>query len=372
MDLDRLVASGPGANPDRDLRSKLLASIVESSEDAIISFLLDGTVMSWNRGAQELFGYSVEMTMGKTLKHLIGPEMENVIASLDRGASHRIHEISYIDPHGHLLYLSLRVSPILDEEGKVGSGAAIFRDITALKQYEEELLKTSRRLEHLNQELKQFTWVAAHDLREPVRNMATYARLLQSDYYQKLDEEGRQFLDYIARSSVKAMERLDAVLKYSELDQEELSTSAVDLNIIVAKVLENLSEKVEQSEARVDVKKLPVVNADADHMEELFFHLLDNALKFKGVEPPLIEIDAVSEGGFWTVSVTDNGIGIGEENVSRVFEMFQRLNGDSYPGEGLGLAIAKKIVELHRGGIRAETSPQGGSVFRFILEESSV
>ena len=369
MDLDRLVASGQGASPDKDLRSKLLASIVESSEDAIVSFLLDGTVLSWNRGAQELFGYSVEMTMGKTLKHLIGPEMENVIASLDRGASHRIHEISYIDPEGRSLYLSLRVSPILDDDGKVGSGAAIFRDITALKQYEQELLKTSRRLELLNQELKQFTWVAAHDLREPVRNMATYARLLESDYLENLDEEGRQFLHYISRSSVKAMERLDAVLKYSELDQEELSTGAVDLNKVVTRVTKNLSASIEKSGARIEVKELPVVRADAGHMEEVFYHLLDNALKFKADEPPVIEIEASFEGGFWTISIADNGIGIAEENAARVFEMFQRLNGDSYPGEGLGLAIVKKIVELHQGVIRAEASPQGGTVFRFILED---
>lgn len=245
-------------------RIELLASIVESSEDAIVSFLLNGTVLSWNRGAQKLFGYSVEMTMGKTLRHLIGPEMDNVITSLDRGDSHRIQELAYTANDGRQVCLSLRVSPIKGEDGRVTGGAAIFRDITAAKLFEKELIVTSERLEQIYKELQEFTWVVAHDLKEPIRNVATYARLLDQEHSDKLEDEAKQFIQYIGASSEKALERLDAVLSYSALDKEEVLFHPVELELVVNGVLDKLKAAILTCDAQVEVSNLPTVLGKAD------------------------------------------------------------------------------------------------------------
>ena len=115
-------------------RSNLLASIVEYSDDAIISFLLSGTVLSWNKGAQKIFGYSVESTMGKTLRQLLGPKMGDVVDALKRGERTEPFEITFNRADGQLHYFSTSVFPIPDDEGNIVSGAAIFRDITHAKQ----------------------------------------------------------------------------------------------------------------------------------------------------------------------------------------------------------------------------------------------
>jgi len=214
-------------------RTDLLASIVESSDDAIISFLLNGTVLSWNQGAEDLFGYSVESTMGKRLHQLIGPEMGSVIDALKRGEKLDTFDINYIAGDGHAYQLSTRVFPIRDEDGEIRSGAAIFRDISQAKQAEKQLLLTSEQLARSNKELEEFAWVAAHDLKEPVRTMGTYSKLLLSEYAGKLDEDGEQFLKYINQASLKAINRIDDVLKFSALRRKKLELDSCALSKVV-------------------------------------------------------------------------------------------------------------------------------------------
>jgi PAS domain S-box-containing protein len=351
-----------------EYRNRQLASIVESSNDAIVSFMLNGTVLSWNRGAQELFGYSVESTMGKAMRQLIGPDMDTIIEVLRDGRKLDTIELPYTTSDGRQIYLSLCVSPIKDAEGKVVSGAAIFRDITQMKQAEKDLVHASAQLSHSNKELEDFAWVAAHDLKEPVRTMATYSKLLSSEYESVLDEQGQQFLKFIHRSSIMAMARIDDVLKFSAVRREKFNAHKVDLNDLLVRVTQDLNSAIRESHAKIDVPEpLPAIQGKSEYVSLLLQNVLSNAIKYSEKEPHIV-ITAEPEGEFWHIKVKDNGIGFEQEHAATIFQMFQRLHSDDkYSGTGLGLAMCKKIVELHGGKIWAESAVGEGTTFHFTL-----
>ncbi len=351
-----------------EYRNRQLASIVESSNDAIISFLLDGTVLSWNRGAQELFGYSVESTMGKTMRQLIGPDMDTVIQVLREGRKLDMIEVPYAAKDGKTVYLSLCVSPIKDANGEVASGAAIFRDMTLIKQAEQELVKTSEQLSLSNKELEDFAWVAAHDLKEPVRTMATYSKLLEQEYAGQLDDQAKQFLGFIHGSSIMAMARIDDVLKFSNVRREKFEANAVDLNGVATSVIQDLQLAIKESGVKISIpEQLPVVKGRSEYLSLLMQNILSNAMKYRGKVDPIIDITAERDGNMCLIAVRDNGIGFDMVHAEKIFQMFQRLHADEYPGTGLGLAMCKKIVELHGGRIWAQSQPGEGTTFYFTI-----
>lgn len=354
-----------------EYRNRQLASIVESSNDAIVSFMLNGTVLSWNRGAQELFGYSVESTMGKALRQLIGPDMDRVIEILKEGKKVDMLEMPFTNADGKVLCLSLCVSPIKDAEGQVVSGAAIFRDITLIKQAEKELMRASEQLTQSNKELEDFAWVAAHDLKEPVRTMGTYSKLLKQEYQGSLDEQAEQFLEFIHGSSITAMARIDDVLKFGAVRRERFEAHVVNLDDVLASVMQDLNSAIKESQAKLVIQKdLPKVLGKSEYLSLLLQNICSNAIKYRKAEvPPEIQIAAeLEENNLVHVSVKDNGIGFEMEHKDKIFQMFQRLHRDSeYPGTGLGLAMCKKIVDLHGGKIWTESVVGEGTTFHFTI-----
>jgi PAS domain S-box-containing protein len=358
-----------------EYRNRQLASIVESSNDAIVSFLLNGTVLSWNRGAQELFGYSVESTMGKTMRQLIGPDMDKVVEVLREDKKLDTLELPFTTSEGKTIYLSLCVSPIKDAEGRVVSGAAIFRDITLFKQAERELLRASEQLTQSNKELEDFAWVAAHDLKEPVRTMGTYSKLLKQEYEESLDEQAEQFLEFIHGSSITAMARIDDVLKFGAVRREKFEAHVVNLNDVVASVMQDLNSSIKESHANIVIpKELPKVLGKSEYLSLLLQNICSNAIKYRNENvAPQIEITAEQVDDMWRISVKDNGIGFEMEHKDKIFQMFQRLHRDSeYPGTGLGLAMCKKIVELHGGKIWTESVLGEGTTFYFTVPAAPV
>ncbi len=360
-------------NEVSDYRSRQLAAIVESSTDAIISFMLDGTVISWNSGAQQLFGYSIESTIGKGLRQIIGSECDAILDGIKKDKKMDNLEFIHATPDGRLIYLSLSVSAIKDEEGNVSSGAAIFRDITQMKQAESELLRTSQQLAQSNKELEEFAWIAAHDLKEPVRTMGTYSRLLKDEYGPELDEQAQQFLEFIHSAAGKAMARIDDVLKFSAVGREKFIAVPVNLNEVLSSVQEDIQLVIRESKAEIIVEPLPKVSGNFHYLTQLFQNLLANAIKYRSESTtPKIRVYAEKEGGLANIIVQDNGIGFSMEDSTRIFRMFQRLHPETrYAGTGLGLAMCKKIVELHGGIINVESQEGKGSKFIVSLPVAS-
>ncbi len=239
------------------------------------------------------------------------------------------------------------------------------RSQTALHEY-------SKRLERSNAELKQIGYAASHDLKEPLRMIANYLELLDKRYDGKvLDKTAKEFIDIAVKSSIQMKELIDDMLEYSRIDLAIEKCTLVDMNQVVNKAISNLNVAIEEAQAVIELDNLSTITADEHRMVQLMQNLLSNAIKFRGKERPRIHISCSNGGSYWQFSVQDNGIGIDMQYAEKIFELFRRLNNkEEYPGTGIGLSIAKKIVEQHEGRIWVESEIGKGSTFYFTIPTS--
>lgn len=233
---------------------------------------------------------------------------------------------------------------------------------------EQELARKMEDLVRSNQELEQFAYVASHDLREPLRMVATYTQLLSERYRGKLDQSADQYLAYAADGALRMQALIQDLLNLSRVGHDPVRQPGVDCNGALDDVLRDMNSTIHESNAIVHHEMLPVVGADRSYVTQLFQNLITNAIKFRRTEPPLITVLAEPANTNWQFSVTDNGIGIAPESRANIFNVFQRLHGRTeYPGNGIGLAICKKIVEHYGGQIWVDSEPGYGSSFKFTL-----
>jgi len=235
------------------------------------------------------------------------------------------------------------------------------------RQAEEDLARKVDELARSNADLEQFAYVASHDLQEPLRMVTAYTQLLAERYRGKLDENADKFIGYASEGALRMQVLIHDLLAFSRVGGRE-APGSVDCNAVMKNVLHALAAAIEESAAVVRHGELPAVWADRTQVAQVFQNLIGNALKFRGNEPPLVSVQAEKAGPQWQFSVSDNGIGIAPEFAESVFVVFQRLHGRSeYPGNGIGLAICKKIVEHNGGKIWVEPQAGSGSTFKFTL-----
>jgi PAS domain S-box-containing protein len=236
------------------------------------------------------------------------------------------------------------------------------------QQSEIELQRQKQDLARSNDELQQFAYVASHDLQEPLRMITSYLDLLERRYKGQLDAKADMFIGYAVDGASRMQILINDLLNYSRVGRQERNFEAVDCDPIYAQVLANLQVAISTNKAIVSADPLPRVYGNSSQLTQLFQNLIGNAIKFRSQEPPQIEINVRSIEGWWLFSVRDNGIGIENEYLDRIFVIFQRLHGKTeYPGTGIGLAVCKKIVERHGGNLWVESQPDRGSTFYFTL-----
>jgi signal transduction histidine kinase len=221
-------------------------------------------------------------------------------------------------------------------------------------------------LEAANQELESFSYSVSHDLRAPLRGIDGYSQLLLADYSDKLDEQGRRFLQNVRRAAQQMGELIEDLLAYSRLERREMQAGAIDLGAFVESVLAERADEIKARGVAVSVcVRCPAVSADRDGLAMALRNLLENALKFtREAEHPVIEIAGQDTGAACTLSVRDNGMGFDMKYKDRIFEIFERLNrSEDYPGTGIGLAIVKKAIQRMGGRVWAESEPGKGATF---------
>ena len=225
-------------------------------------------------------------------------------------------------------------------------------------------------LTRANAELQQFVYVSSHDLQEPLRTITQYLDLLQRRHAGRLDDQAVRYIAYASESATRMYALLNDLLTYSRLGREA-ERAPVHLQDLVDEVAQDLRLVLTEKRARLTVGELPVIRCERAKVRSVFQNLIGNALKFHGAQPPEVRISAEQNaGGLWTISVADSGIGISPEHHRVIFEVFERLHGrEAFPGTGIGLAICKRVVEQHAGRIWVESTPGGGSTFRFTLPE---
>ena len=351
---------------------RLLASIVESSDDAIISKDLNGIITSWNRAAERTFGYSAEEAIGKPITILAPPgrvdDMLGILDQIKQGRRVDHYETQRRTKDGQILNVSLTVSPILDAHGRIVGASKIARDITERKLAEDLLAVQAERLARSNADLQQFAFASAHDLQEPLRGISLISELLQRRYSGQLDEGAHELIAHIVASADRMRNLISDLLKYSKtIDGSEVPLTRVATKAAVQWALNNLKHAIEESGAVLVIGELPEVRGDMVNLVQLFQNLIANAIKYRGSCPPRIRICAAAEDREWVFSIADNGIGIAPAYHQMIFGMFKRLHGAQYQGTGIGLALCKRIVEKHGGRIWVESEPDQGATFKFTL-----
>jgi PAS domain S-box-containing protein len=349
--------------------------LLEAAPDAMVVVNQSGGIVLLNKQTEKQFGYRRDELLGQNVTSIIPQGFaERLIADGLRSAEDALTqqigmgiELNGRRKDGSEFPLELMLSPLGSGEDVLVTAA--IRDITARKQAEQHLLQKMQELKRSNEELGQFAYVASHDLQEPLRMVASYTTLLSRRYKGKLDANADEFIAFAVDGASRMQRLIQDLLAYSRVGSSGREPSATSSEDALQRTLTILSGLIEGSGAVVTHDPLPDVLADELQLIQLFQNLIGNAIKYQRPGAPEVHISAVRDGGtHWRFSVKDNGMGIDPQYFERIFGMFQRLHKrEEFAGTGIGLAICKKIVERHGGGIWVESQPGQGSTFRFTL-----
>ncbi len=340
---------------------------LEASPTAMLMMGSDGRIAMVNHAAEDLFGYEGKELLGEPLEILVPEryraghpalraEFADEPAARSMGAG---RDLTALRKDGSEVHVEIGLSP-METEDKSFVLAAV-RDRT-------ERLRAANELRRSNEELENFARVASHDLQEPLRMVAGYAQLLSTRYGEQLDETAREYMRHAVEGVDRMQELIQGLLAYARVQLAAGDPEAVDLGEAVDWARANLQTAITESSAVLSVSRLPTVEGERLQLGQLFQNLIGNAIKFRGQEPPHIEITATRRDADWEFAVRDNGIGIEEEDGEHVFEMFNRLHtADDVEGTGIGLAVCRRIVERHEGRMWLESVPGEGTTFFFTL-----
>ena len=240
---------------------------------------------------------------------------------------------------------------------------------TANTYLEARIEERTRDLTHANEELQQFAYVASHDLQEPLRTITSFSQLLAMRYKGRLDSDADEFIGYITGSSRRMTDLINGLLALARLRKSGQPTTPVPFESLVEQAESSLQAAIRESGASIEQGPLPSLVVDSVQFSQVFQNLISNAIKYRRVEPPVIRIEARKDTGSWIFGVEDNGRGFDPQFAERIFGLFQRLNNRE-DGTGMGLSIARKIVERHGGRMWAKSNDGAGSTFFFSLPVS--
>ncbi len=343
-------------------------TLVESMPDVLIAlFDRDLRMLALEGGALERLPIPVSSMIGKRVDELMGTDRIDEVAPHLHAALQGESAVFDFDMSNGRTW-GVQVIPMVDDAGAICGGMATWRDVTPRKAVERELAEYARELERSNAELEQFAYVASHDLSEPLRMITGYLKLLERRYGESLDRDAHEFIAFAVDGAARMRGLMDDLLTYSRSGLDGEPPEAVGVQSLVEDTWRVLTAEREGPPATLLATGLPTISGDPQQLGQLFQNLLANAIKFaRPGFAPVVEVraDPLPEGG-WTFTVDDEGIGIDPAQAERIFRVFQRLHArDEYPGTGVGLAIARKVVERHGGRIWAESRPGGGARLRF-------
>lgn len=357
----------------------LLSSIINFSEDAIVSCDLTGIITSWNTSAEILFGWLHGEIIGKSILVLI-PESHRteeleMLEKVKRGDFVKQYETLRIKKDGSVIDVSLTASPIKSSEGMIIGASKISRDITAIKKANEAILKLNNSLEkraeellESNLELERFAYIASHDLQEPLRMVTSFLQLLKKKYGKQLDTTADEYIAFAVDGAERMKKLIHDLLEYSRVGVNKDDYSKIDMNYLLNYVAVLFKDRLASSGAELKIGELPFIEVRKAQFTQLFQNLLSNAIKYRSKRPLKIEVGCIEKKNEWEFFITDNGIGIDPKFTEKIFIIFQRLHSRAeYAGTGIGLSICRKIVERHGGKMWAESSLGEGSTFRFTI-----
>ncbi len=360
-----------------------LAAVVKQSNDAIYLHHPDGKIISWNNGAEAIYGYTEEearnMNVGNIVPEYLLEESQGVINAIIHGKQIQSLETKRITKYGRIIEVIFSASVITDANGQLKSVAITERDIThekiaaqEIRQLNLELKKNIAQLEDANRELESFSYSVSHDLRAPLRAIHGYANIISDEYQSQLDDEFGGLFEKIKKNAKKMGELIDDLLAFSKLGRQSLVKLPIDFNELIKQVLDDLKSSMDHH-AVIEVKSLPSSEGDHALLNQAVANLVSNAIKYSSNIPePRIEIGAVEEPDEQVYYIKDNGAGFDMAYVDKLFGVFQRLHLEKdFSGTGVGLAIVKRVIEKHGGRVWAEGQVNQGATFYFSLPKTT-
>ncbi len=364
-------------------------AILESSLDPIITINHEGVITEFNRAAEQTFGHRREDVLGTEPSEVLFPPMasaghqnriDRYLAAGEGSMLGKRAEVTAVRASGETFPAEIAMT--ISQEQGAPVLTFFVRDISERKKAEEEQARYSAELERSNRELEQFAYVASHDLQEPLRKIRTFSDRLEVKCGDQLDDTGHECVQRMQSAATRMQALIEGLLTLSRVTTRAQDFVPVDLATVAQDVVSDLEIPIEQAEGRVEVGKLPTIQADPLQMRQLLQNLIGNALKFRRADvPPEVKVHgrfvqdrSQREPGKSPVDercrivVEDNGIGFDERYADRIFGVFQRLHPrDVYEGTGVGLAICRRIVERHGGTITAHSVPEKGTTFEVML-----
>ncbi len=349
--------------------------IFTNIQDVLFQIDLNGVFINVSPSVKEFTGYAPEELIGQHSRFL-SPNDENddlVYYMINQKKDLVNHENIIKTKSGLLKPISLNAKLIYDKNGNPNHVDAIAQDITERKENEQKIEEQNQKLQIQNKELEQFVYITSHDLHEPLLTLKYFTEILQQNNSIRDNDEEQQYLNFIFESSDRMQKLVKGLLDYSRIGKQ-VEITKEDCNEIVENAISALSQSIKTAEAIIQVDKLPIINGYCVELIELFKHLISNSIVFRKKDVPIkINISATRLNKNWLFAVEDNGIGIEEHNLEKVFIIFKRLNNrEEYPGIGISLAICKKIVSLHGGNIWVESSFGHGTTIYFTIPETTI
>lgn len=354
--------------------------VMEGATNAIYTLDPQGVFTTANRRTCEMTGYPLEELIGQTWAPMVPAEelpalMAGFISTVEGREPVTNRECHIRRKSGEELTITFSIAPLM-RDGVILGVVGVAEDITARKRAEAEREAHAQELARSNRELEQFAYVTSHDLQEPLRTVTGFVQLLSRRYPEHLDGDAKEFIGYITDGVARMKSLIEDLLAYSRVQRADVVAEPMAMDGLLSAAIANLRGAIDAAQATVVAEPLPVLTVDGSQFTQLFQNLIGNAIKFRGTAAPRIHIQALPRERDWLFSVADNGIGIDAAAAERVFVLFQRLHTrEHYEGNGIGLTLCKKIVELHGGRIWVEPASDDGSatgsVFRFTLPMSA-
>ncbi|MGC4101137.1 hybrid sensor histidine kinase/response regulator [Ferruginibacter sp.] len=358
---------------------KYLSTVVKQSSDAIYIYDRQGKIISWNDGAEKIYGYSEQEALRMNIRNIIPPylehEMEDTTSNVLNGIRVEAMESRRITKHGKLIDVVFSAAIITDSNREITSVAITERDITEQKLADEQikllhanLEANILQLESSNKELESFSYSVSHDLRAPLRALNAYSSIIETDYMQEMNDEARELMKKIQANTLKMGVLIDDLLEFSRLGRKEVRRTRINMQAMAEGILREI-EKTNQHHAAIKITDMPDANADPALIEQVWINLISNAIKYSAKkQQPEIHIGANTSINETVYFVKDNGAGFDMKYVHKLFGVFQRLHAvDEFEGTGVGLAIVYRIITKHGGKIWADAKSGEGAAFYFTL-----
>lgn len=345
------------------LAKEYLESLVNSSADAILTVDLDGNIVSWNKGAERMFGWKAEEVIGGRPPH-VPPELMHELDWMEnltlRGRQISDYETIRLHKDGRRIHVSTTVSPIRDPEGNIIGASGILRDITKRKQAEQLLIKYARQLQHSNKLKDLFSDIMRHDMLIPINVIRNVSEVTGDEPAEGLLHR----LELAKKSALRLEEMIEKASKFTRLeDVDELEFKKKDLNSVFRRVVRNFQPLIDRKRINLDYRVRDKCVADINPViEDAFANILSNAIKYSPPSSRMV-VDIQGKNESWIVMVKDEGMGVPDEYKKSIFDRFERGARGGVKGSGLGLAIVKRIIDLHKGMVWVEDNPDGGSIF---------